>query len=138
VLLGTSAAGDPPRGVGRRAGNPACGLDIAGSSPSAPSFSVGGLCGSRVGKVGHLQRLRGEAAPVVRHQSGAPLLRAHPLQNVADISLTEELIAEAALGEGVARSLLGDLAYSSENLREALTSVGILFWPPSEASDGAE
>jgi hypothetical protein len=35
--------------------------------------------------------------------------------NVADISLTEELINEAAFGEeGVARRLLGDLAYRSE------------------------
>src|SRR5215213_7689305 len=40
--------------------------------------------------------------------------------NVADISLTEELINEAALGEEVARKLLGDLAYRSEDLREAL------------------
>jgi hypothetical protein len=46
--------------------------------------------------------------------------------NVADISLSEELIAEAALGEGVARKLLGDLAYSSEQLRDALSEVGIL------------
>jgi Transposase DDE domain len=46
--------------------------------------------------------------------------------NVADISLTEELINEAALGEGVARRLLGDLAYRSENLKEALAEVGIL------------
>ena len=46
--------------------------------------------------------------------------------NVADISLTEELINEAALGEGVARRLLGDLAYRSEDLREALAEVGIL------------
>ena len=47
--------------------------------------------------------------------------------NVADISLTEELINEAALGEGIARRLLGDLAYSSEHLREALLAeVGIL------------
>lgn len=46
--------------------------------------------------------------------------------NVADISLTEELISEAALGEGVARRLLGDLAYSSEDLKEALAGVGIL------------
>jgi hypothetical protein len=46
--------------------------------------------------------------------------------NVADISLSEELIAEAALGEGVARRLLGDLAYQSEDLREALAEVGIL------------
>ena len=47
--------------------------------------------------------------------------------NVADVSLTEELIAEAALGEAqVARRLLGDLAYSSEDLRKALAEVGIL------------
>jgi hypothetical protein len=46
--------------------------------------------------------------------------------NVADISLTEELINEADLGEAVARRLLGDLAYSSEDLREALAEVGIL------------
>ncbi len=46
--------------------------------------------------------------------------------NVADISLTEELIDEAALGEGVARRLLGDLAYRGEDLREALAEVGIL------------
>ena len=46
--------------------------------------------------------------------------------NVADISLAEELINEAALGEGVARRLLGDLAYRSEDLREALAEVGIL------------
>jgi hypothetical protein len=46
--------------------------------------------------------------------------------NVADISLGEELLNEAALGEGVARKLLGDLAYRSEDLREALAAVGIL------------
>ncbi len=58
--------------------------------------------------------------------------------NVADISLSEELIAEAALGDGVARRLLGDLAYRSEDLREALAEVGILSWRPSEPSGGAE
>src|SRR5215211_174977 len=46
--------------------------------------------------------------------------------NVADVSLSEELLAEAALGEEVARSLLGDLAYRSEDLREALAEVGVL------------
>ena len=46
--------------------------------------------------------------------------------NVADISLAKELIAEAALGEGVARKLLGDLAYRSEELRKVLAEVGIL------------
>jgi hypothetical protein len=46
--------------------------------------------------------------------------------NIADISLTEELIAEAALGEGVARRLLGDLAYSSEELRKAMAEADLL------------
>jgi len=47
--------------------------------------------------------------------------------NVADISLTEELIAEARLGDGVvARRLLGDLAYRSEELRKVLIEVGVL------------
>jgi len=46
--------------------------------------------------------------------------------NVADVSLSEELINEAALGDGVARRLLADLAYRSEELRKALAEVGIL------------
>ena len=46
--------------------------------------------------------------------------------NVADVSLTEELLAEAKLGEEVARRVLGDLAYRSEGLREALAEVGVL------------
>jgi hypothetical protein len=58
--------------------------------------------------------------------------------NVADISLAEELINEAALGEGaVARRLLGDLAYNSKELREALAEVGILLsTEPSERRRG--
>ncbi len=46
--------------------------------------------------------------------------------NVADVSLSEELLAEAALGEGLARRLLGDLAYRSEQLRETLAEMGIV------------
>jgi hypothetical protein len=46
--------------------------------------------------------------------------------NVADISLAEELIAEAQLGDGTERRLLADLAYRSEDLRETLAEVGIL------------
>src|SRR5215211_3505006 len=46
--------------------------------------------------------------------------------NVAEISLTEELLAEAALGDDLARELLADLAYRSDHLREALAEVGIL------------
>lgn len=57
--------------------------------------------------------------------------------NVADIRLAEELINEAALGEGVVRRLLRDLAYSSEQLRDALAEVGILLTnEPSERRRG--
>jgi hypothetical protein len=57
--------------------------------------------------------------------------------NVADISLTEELISEAKLENGVGRKLLGDLAYRSEELREALAEVDILLaTEPSERRHG--
>ncbi len=46
--------------------------------------------------------------------------------NVAEVSLIEELLAEAKLGDGVARKLLGDLAYRSAQLKEELAEVGIL------------
>lgn len=46
--------------------------------------------------------------------------------NVAEVILTEELLAEAGLGDGVARKLLGDLAYRSEELREELAECGIV------------
>ncbi len=47
---------------------------------------------------------------------------------VAEVRLTEELVAEADLGRegGLARRLLGDLAYRSEASEEALGEVGIL------------
>jgi hypothetical protein len=46
--------------------------------------------------------------------------------NVAEVSLAEELLTEAGLGEGVARKLLGDLAYRSGRLKEALAECGVL------------
>ena len=58
--------------------------------------------------------------------------------NIADISLTKELINEAALGEGVVRRLLGDLAYRSEASRKVLAEVGILLATEREPSGGAE
>ncbi len=45
--------------------------------------------------------------------------------NVADLSLAEELLAEADLGGEVARKLLGDLAYRSQELEEELAESGI-------------
>jgi Transposase DDE domain len=58
--------------------------------------------------------------------NGIPLSYELTPANVADVSLTEELINEAALGDGVARRLLGDLAYNSKELKKALAEVGIL------------
>jgi len=46
--------------------------------------------------------------------------------NVADVCLAEELIAEGKLGDRVARKLLGNLAYRSKELGEALAEVDIL------------
>jgi hypothetical protein len=47
--------------------------------------------------------------------------------NVAEVSLTEELLTEAKLNnDGVARELLGDLAYRSGRLKEGLAEAGIL------------
>jgi Transposase DDE domain len=46
--------------------------------------------------------------------------------NVAEVRLAEELLVGANLGEDVARRLLGDLAYRSEALEEALAGCGVL------------
>jgi hypothetical protein len=86
--------------------------------------------------VGYLQRLWCEAASALLNQPGSYLLRTHPLQNVADVSLTEELINEAKLEKGITRRLLGDLAYRSEELREALAEVDTSFWQPGDPSGG--
>ena len=79
-----------------------------------------------MGKVEFLQRLWGEAASALCATNRIPLSYELTPANVADICLTEELIDEAALGGGVARKLLGELAYNSEELRAALAEVGIL------------
>jgi hypothetical protein len=46
--------------------------------------------------------------------------------NVAEVRLTKELLEAANLDGGLARRLLGDLAYRSEVLEEALAETGIL------------
>jgi Transposase DDE domain len=77
--------------------------------------------------VGHLLKVYGVKLHLICATNRIPLSYELTAANVADISLTEELINEAALGEGaVARRLLGDLAYRSEDLRAALADVGIL------------
>jgi hypothetical protein len=53
--------------------------------------------------------------------------------NTADVHLTKELLEEAKLGEEVARKLLADLAYRSEDLEEELAKLGIVL-VTSEAS----
>jgi hypothetical protein len=69
--------------------------------------------------------------------NGVPLCYELTPANVADVSLAEELLGEAALGDGVARRLLGDLAYRSEGLKEALAEVDILLvTEPSERRRG--
>jgi len=53
--------------------------------------------------------------------------------NVAEVDLSEELLAEAQLGEEVARRMLGDLAYRSQQLEGVLAKAGIAL-VTSEAS----
>ena len=45
--------------------------------------------------------------------------------NVTEVSLTEELLAEANLSEDPARKVFGDLAYRSEPLEQELAKLGI-------------
>jgi Transposase DDE domain len=49
-----------------------------------------------------------------------------PPANTAEVCLTEELLAEADLGGEVARKLLADLAYRSQELQEELAESGIM------------
>ena len=57
--------------------------------------------------------------------NGVPLSYELTPANVAEVSLAEELLAEANLGDDLARRLLGDLAYRSEVLGHALAECGI-------------
>jgi CRP-like cAMP-binding protein len=88
--------------------------------------------------VGHPFSVYGVKLHLLCATNRIPLSYELTAANVADISLAEELINEAALGEGaVARRLLGDLAYNSKELREALAEVGILLsTEPSERRRG--
>jgi len=45
--------------------------------------------------------------------------------NVSEVRLAEELLGGANLGDGAARELLGDLAYRSGALEEALAGCGV-------------
>jgi hypothetical protein len=58
--------------------------------------------------------------------NGVPVSYELTPANVAEVRLTEELLTEANLGEEVGRRLLGDLAYQSEALEEALAECGVV------------
>lgn len=58
-------------------------------------------------------------------KNGVPLSYELTPANVAEVRLTEELLAEADLQDDLARRLFGDLAYRSEALGHALAGCGI-------------
>lgn len=57
--------------------------------------------------------------------NGVPISYELTPANVAEVRLTEELLAEAGLRDDLARRLLGDLAYRSEALGHVLAECGI-------------
>lgn len=79
-----------------------------------------------MGEVGLLLGLRGQAARVLCATNRVPVSYELTPANAADVGLVEELLAEASLGEEVARRLLGDLAYRSQELEEDLAELGIV------------
>jgi hypothetical protein len=81
--------------------------------------------GGGMGEVGFLQRLRGKVAPVVCHQRGAHLLRAHRLQNVAEMRLREELLAETNLAGTIFLAASSSGTSPTEALGHALAECGI-------------
>ena len=87
--------------------------------------------------MGFLQRLRSVKLHLICATNGVPISFELTPANVADVSLSEELLAEATLANGAARRVLGDLAYRSERLKEALAEVDILLLTePSERRRG--
>lgn len=58
--------------------------------------------------------------------NGVPVSYELTPANVAEVRMVEELLAEARLGDGAARELLGDLAYQSEALAGALAERGVV------------
>jgi hypothetical protein len=78
-----------------------------------------------MGEVGFLQRLRSVKLHLLCATNGVPICYELTPANVAEVRLTEELLAEANLGDDLARRLLGDLAYRSEALGHALAECGI-------------
>jgi hypothetical protein len=79
-----------------------------------------------VGEMGLLLGLWSEALHLICATNRVPLSYELTAANVAEVSLSEELLAEADLGDEVARKLLGDLAYRSQELEEELAESGIV------------
>jgi hypothetical protein len=80
-----------------------------------------------VGPMGLLQRLRSKALHLLCATNGVPVSYELTPANVAEVRLAEELLTEADLREEVGRRLLlGDLAYQSEALEEALAECGVV------------
>ncbi len=122
-------------------GDPDRRFDVAGSPPSASSRAVGGLWGSPSTGAAWVRwgtfSVYGVKLHLLCATNRVPISYELTPANVADVSLTEELLAEAKLGEEAARRVLGDLAYRSEELREALAEVGVLLaTEPSERRRG--
>ena len=57
--------------------------------------------------------------------NGVPLSYELTSANVAEVRLTEELLAEANLGREVGRTVFGDLAYRSSPLKSKLAELGV-------------
>jgi Transposase DDE domain len=126
-----------PLGDGRQPGDAARRLYFAfGFAPPAQVSQNSGFSGAAWVRWGSFS-VFGVKVHLICATNGVPLSYELTPANVADVSLTEELLAEAALGDGVARWLLGDLAYRSEGLKEALAEMDILLvTEPSERRCG--
>jgi hypothetical protein len=134
-LFGAPAKGDARRAGGRPA-DTADRLDAAFGYASQRSRSIGGLRRGGLGKVG-IFSVYGVKLHLVCATNRVPLSYELTPANVADVSLSEELLAEAELGEDLARRVLGDLAYRSKELKEELAKAGIvLVTEPSERRRG--
>lgn len=113
-------------GAGRRARNLAHRFDPAlGNAPQRGFSQSAGFEGAAWVRWGSFS-VYGVKLHLLCASNRVPICYELTPANVADLSLTEELCAEAKLGEEVARKLLGDLAYRSAELEDELAELGIL------------
>jgi hypothetical protein len=93
--------------------------------PRQVKHSAGGFDGAAWVKWGSFS-VCGVKLHLLCAANGVPVSYELTPANVAEVRLTTELLAEASVGEEVGRRLLGDLAYRSEELEEALAECGVL------------